>query len=203
MEDNLQSWRTTFNRGGQPSIVELFPDVVDIAAEFVKQHGFAAHHRRRTETGYSSGVSIRDLRTHLLGNVKGLQEHEISLSTVRRLFEPPNKGRNSSERYKSYIEAKMGVKSNSYCEFHPDAHYLFARNKYRRELCALFPDEICLISADDMAKVKIGPLAVSRYHLLRRFYPTNDMPNFADHDFPVQATFLTYLDTCNFVQNHL
>ena len=92
--------------------MELFPDVVDITAEFVKQHGFAAHRRRRTETGYSSGVSIRDLRTHLLGNVKGLQEHRISLSTVRRLFEPPNKGRNSLFNSQEIIEESEESEQN-------------------------------------------------------------------------------------------
>ena len=46
------------NYSGQPSIVSKFPGIIDKAAEFMKQHGFAAHHRRRAETGYSSGVII-------------------------------------------------------------------------------------------------------------------------------------------------
>ena len=38
---------------------------------------------------------------------------------------------------------------------------------------------------DDMAKVKVGAPAVSRYHQLRRIFGTNDSPNYSDHDFPV------------------
>ena len=38
---------------------------------------------------------------------------------------------------------------------------------------------------DDMAKIKVGAPAVSRYHQIRRLFPTNDSPNFEDHDFPV------------------
>ena len=38
---------------------------------------------------------------------------------------------------------------------------------------------------DDMAKIKVGAPAVSRYHQICRLFPTNDSPNFEDHDFPV------------------
>ena len=38
---------------------------------------------------------------------------------------------------------------------------------------------------DDMNKVKVGTLAVSRYHQLERYFPTDDVPNYPDHDFPV------------------
>ena len=38
-----------YHQRGQPSIVSKFPDIVDIAAEFVKRHGFSAQFRRRTE----------------------------------------------------------------------------------------------------------------------------------------------------------
>ena len=55
-----------YHQRGQPSIVSTFPDIVDIAAEFVKQHGFSAQFRRRTETGYSCGVTIPEIRDHLL-----------------------------------------------------------------------------------------------------------------------------------------
>jgi len=35
---------------------------------------------------------------------------------------------------------------------------------YRKELAAMFPDEFAMFSCDDMNKIKVGPLAVSRYH---------------------------------------
>ena len=55
VESDSQMKRKGF--GGQPSIVSRFPHIVDEVAEFVKQHEFAAQSRRRTETGYSSGLS--------------------------------------------------------------------------------------------------------------------------------------------------
>ena len=76
---------------GQPSLVKKFPEIIKTATNFIKQHGFSVQCRRRTETGYYSGVSISEIRTHLMKNVPGLIDHGISKSTVRRLFQPPNK----------------------------------------------------------------------------------------------------------------
>ena len=56
---------------GQPSIASKFPFLVDSAADFVKQHGFAAQIRRQTITGSSAGVSIAEIRQHLLEKVPG------------------------------------------------------------------------------------------------------------------------------------
>ena len=36
---------------GQPSIVSKFPEIVGRMTDFLKQHGYAAHNRRRTTTG--------------------------------------------------------------------------------------------------------------------------------------------------------
>ena len=55
--------------GGQPSIVSKFPEIVNIAADFVKINGYAAEARRRNETGSCPGVSIKKVREHLLQNV--------------------------------------------------------------------------------------------------------------------------------------
>ena len=41
-----------------------------------------------------------------------------------------------------------------------------------------------------MAKVKVGAAEVSRYHQIRSIYPTNNMPNLLDHNFPVPGCFL-------------
>ena len=49
--------------GGQPSITsKLFPQIVDVVAEFIKQHGFSAQNRRRTKTGYSTGVTVKQVQ---------------------------------------------------------------------------------------------------------------------------------------------
>ena len=140
------------NKIGQPSLVSKFPEIVDITTEFIKQHGFAAQCRRRSDTGNSSGVTASQIREHLYRVIPELKDHTISLSTMRRLFHAPNSNFNASSRYRGHVNARVGVKSNTYREYHEDAHYLFARNKYRRELASLFPKEIGILSIDDMVK---------------------------------------------------
>ena len=60
-----------------------------------------------------------------------------------------------------------------------------------RELVSLFSDSIGILSMDDMAKIKVGPPALSRYHQLKRIFPTNDQPNFSDHDFLIPGYLLS------------
>ena len=47
--------------GGQPSITSKFPQIVDVVAEFIKQHGFSAQNRCRTEKCYSTGVTVKQI----------------------------------------------------------------------------------------------------------------------------------------------
>ena len=72
---------------GQRSLVEKFPEIVDVTSEFIKQHGFLAQCCRRTDTANSSGVSAPQIRDHLYQLIPGLKDHTISLSTIRRLFQ--------------------------------------------------------------------------------------------------------------------
>ena len=116
--------------GGQPSITsKLFPQIVDVVAEFIKQHGFSEQNRRQAETGYSTGVTVKQIQQHLYTNYPELKEHKISLTTIRRMFQAPNKHLKAASRYKALINARVGTKQNSYREFHAHAHYLSARNK--------------------------------------------------------------------------
>ena len=150
-----------------PQIVDMvaeFPQIVDMVAEFIKQHGFSAQNRRRTEKGSSNGVTVKQIQQHLYTNYPELKEHKISLTTIRRMFQAPNKHLKAASRYKALISARVGIKQNSYREFHADAHYLFVRNKIRRELGTLLSDKISVVSVDDMAKANVGVPAVSRYH---------------------------------------
>ena len=73
------------NLSGQPSITSKFPNIVNIAVEFVKQHGFSAHNRWRNETANTSGVSITQIKEHFMKAVSGLKEHGISMTPIRRL----------------------------------------------------------------------------------------------------------------------
>lgn len=183
--DDLSDTTRESHGGGQPSIVSKFPRIVDTVTEFTKQHGFAAQSRRREETGYSSGVTIGQIQEHLYQQFPKLKEHKISHTTIRRMFQAPDKSNKASSRYMGYVNAKVGSKMNSYREPNIDAHYLFARNKMRLEFASLFSNEIAMLSVDDMSKIKVGAPAVSRYHQIKHFFPINDAPNFADHDFPV------------------
>ena len=56
-----------------------------------------------------------------------LKDPCVSLSTICRIFEAPNKGTLTSGRYKGLIDAKIGRKQNSSREPHIDAHYVFTR----------------------------------------------------------------------------
>ena len=54
------------------------------------------------------------------------------------------------------------------------------------EFAANHQDEVMAFSCDDMNKIRIGSMAVSRYHQIRRFFVVGDEPNYPDHDFPVK-----------------
>ena len=155
-QDNVPSEKRV-NKGGRKPIFQLFPCIIDIISEFLKQRGLAVQCRRPNDTGFSSGVTMNQIRQHLLDNAQGLREYNISKSTVRRLFKGPNK----------------------------DAHYLFARNKFRREFVSMFPRSASILSTDDMAKIKFGPPAVSRYHQVCKMFMKDNNMNLPDYDFPI------------------
>ena len=83
------------------------------------------------------------------------------------MFEAPDKRHKASNKYKGFVNAKVGRKQNSYREPHQDAHYLFARNKLQHRFSSLHSKDILMVSADYMAKIKVGAPAVSRYHQIR------------------------------------
>ena len=76
------------------------------------------------------------------------------------------------------MNARVAVKQNCLRKGHVDAHADAAMVRCSMEVGAHFPDLIDEISADDKAKVKVGILAVSRYHQLRNFVlnTIEDMP---------------------------
>ena len=86
---------------------------------------------------------------------------------------PPRKHTTAAKQYKGLIAARVPGKKNCYQKEHIDQHYLFARVAYRRELAAKFSDECVLFSCNDMNKIKVSPMAVSRYQI-ERYYPTED-----------------------------
>ena len=85
------------------------------------------------------------------------------------------------------------MKRNCLRKGHVDAHADAAMVRCSMEVGAHFPDLIDEISADDKAKVKVGILAVSRYHQFRNFVlnTIEDMPNYSDHDYNESGWLLT------------
>ena len=87
-------------RGGPKSILEKFPDIPVIASEYIKSRGFKARERRRDTKMTSCGVSVQDIREHLLKVVPALKEYGgISVTSVRYLFKPVRKGTFVAENY--------------------------------------------------------------------------------------------------------
>ena len=162
-----------------------FPELVECASNFIKDHSFAAHSRRRETTGTGTGLCLNDLKNHLLEHVPGLKEHGISCDTIHHLMVPPRKNSGRAHRYKGLIDAKIPKKRNDYREDSENQHFLFARVKYREEFVAKYEEECCFYSCDDMNKLRLSPSpAVSRYHQQFRFFMQDDQPNLNDHDFP-------------------
>lgn len=72
--------------GGQPSIVSKLPEMIDEVAKFIKQHGFAVQSCHRTEMGYSSGVTIKQIRDHVYSKFLQIKTRKITLITIHRML---------------------------------------------------------------------------------------------------------------------
>ena len=165
---------------GRPTHVRKFPHFV----EFIKHHGFAAHNCRREEVG-TSGVTLDEIQKHLLETVPGLKKMGISKHTIARIIEPPRKATMAASRYKSLVKAQVPGK-NAYREEHITNITFLLVLPIKENSYTIF----IILCCDDMNKVKIGGLAVSRYHQIERFFPVDDCPNVPDHDFPVPGYLL-------------
>ena len=100
----------TLKKTGPKSIVENFPNIPDVATEFIKRNGFKAQEKRRNDEFVSCGVTVEEVRQHLLNTVPGLKENGLSKNTVRYLFKPVNKSRNSAKLYKGVIRLPSSTK---------------------------------------------------------------------------------------------
>ena len=59
----------------RPLKVVIFPKILEISSEFMKSHSYAAHFWSVAST---PDTSLADTQNHLLWNVPGLAEHDIS-----------------------------------------------------------------------------------------------------------------------------
>ena len=97
-------------KGGKPSIDSKCPQIADEVSKFIKEHRFSAQSRRRTETGYSSGVTAKQIQQQLCDTYPELKEHKISLSTIRRMFSARKQHFKATDRYKALVDARVGTK---------------------------------------------------------------------------------------------
>ena len=170
-------------RLGRPLVASKYPEIASVVKDFISQHSAAAHNRRREDTSYCHGVSIEQIRRHVLYKIPEIQK--ISKSTIRRLLLPPQKSRKAASRYAGLVEAKLPPKRNDLTvKEHKDFHFTCAQVNFVSELSEMLVKETVALSADDKNKLNVGTLAVSRYFNIGKFFMTNDQPNYPDHDFP-------------------
>lgn len=164
--------------------------MIDIIDEYISQHGAEAHKRRRNSTSYSNGVSMAQIAAEVVRRIPALKS--ISTTTIARTLLAPNKNHRNSTRYKGLVEARVPPKrNNANPNEHIDTHYCRAQVKYALEFANMFPDEVVAASFDNKDKFNVGTLAITRHQKLRRFFKTDDAPNYPDHDFPFRKSKLT------------
>ena len=168
---------------GRPATHVKFPSLVRVATDFVTDHGFAAHERRRDTTGIV-GVLLRQIQEHCFSPIPGLREQGLSLNTVHRLFSAPNNRTASKKKYKDLVPARIAHKANCLSTGHEDSHYCRAQVKMALELIKHFGDEILGLSADAKAKFGMSGAAVSRMVKPNSFMLSSDRIQLPDHDFP-------------------
>ena len=105
----------------------------------------------------------------------------------------PNRRNSASKRYRAVVDARVPKKRNSNLHENENDHFYTARVKYVKEAISSMGKKGFLISADNKAKIKIGndTPATDRHHQIRRFYLTNQGPNYHQHDFPTPGYYAT------------
>ena len=170
---------------GRPAKHIQFAGIVEVALAFIQQHGYSAQCRRRSDTANSCGLTLAQIRKHLLENIPVLNEAGISRQTIHNIMVAPRAKTINSK-------ARVPKKDNSGTfNEHPDRHFCASQVKGAVEFGVKFQYETLLVSSANMNKVNVGVLAVSRYHQLQHFFPGNDLPVYPDHDFPSMNSKIT------------
>ena len=169
---------------GRKPLTEQFSEIVTLVTDYVQLHGFSAQSRRRSQVGNSMGVTLKDLQVHLKEKIPELKRRGISRTAIHQLMVAPRQGVRNASRYTDLVQARVPGKDNSLHHSNEDSHFAFAQCNYAMEFGQHFSDTCETLSCDDMNKVHVGTLAVSRYHQLQHFFPMDDKPQYNDHDFP-------------------
>ena len=96
----------TPKKPGPVPLFQRFPEIITEANTFLTDNGLAAHSRRRSDTSYSMGTTLQQLKLHLLKTVPGLNTVGISNSAVHLLFRPANKMHTWGRRHHAVLNAR-------------------------------------------------------------------------------------------------
>ena len=171
---------TCGRRRGRLSIHQKHPLLIPTVNEFLEQNDSQADSRRRT-TEMVTGVRMREIVDHV--------EKELQLSvgrtTLRHLGNPAHEGGRQARRYKKEVPFKLAHKrNNKRLDVTGNSQHACAEIALARELMARNSEETVSLSCDSMNKLKVGTLAVSRYHQIKQFFLKMYEPCYNDHDFP-------------------
>lgn len=101
-------------------------------------------------------------------------------------MQPPNKGVKAAVHYKRLIPARVPAKDNSAKKGNTNSHFYSARVGYLLQMAAKLGTQALVFSTDNKNKLRVGDttLSVDRRININRYYPTDDTPQYLDHDFP-------------------
>ena len=90
---------------GRKATWEKFPKLTAVVDNFIKQNSFSAHGRRRETSGTGTGVTLEQIRKHVLNEIPELKD--ISRNTVHRLMVPPRKRTVHARSFFSLVAARV------------------------------------------------------------------------------------------------
>ena len=67
-------------------IEDIFRTIPEVATEFINRNGLKGQEKRRNDDFISCGVTVKEVKKHVLKVIPGLAEYGISDSTVRFVF---------------------------------------------------------------------------------------------------------------------
>lgn len=65
---------------------DVFPTIPEVATEFIKRNGFQAQDKRQNDDFISCGVTVKEVKEHLMKVIPGLADNGISDNAVRFVF---------------------------------------------------------------------------------------------------------------------
>jgi hypothetical protein len=147
-----------------------------------------AQEKRRSNEIKTVGISMPDLRNHILANFAEVREKfpRLGVSSVRRLGMAPHKGRIAAKYYHCTISMKKFRVENNKFLFTDHSHSAFAQINLIFEQCVRaqgLGDRVAIFSSDVTQSLLVGGTTLtSRYHHNRKIL-TNEFPGTPSHDF--------------------